>query len=48
LLRPLFATFMSQAAADNAGPGLASMLIYFVMAIILLFRPQGLFPQSNR
>jgi branched-chain amino acid transport system permease protein len=43
-LRPLFATFMSQAAADNAGSGLASMLIYFVMALILLFRPEGLFP----
>jgi branched-chain amino acid transport system permease protein len=44
MLRPLFATFMPQAAADNAGSGLASMLIYFVMALILLFRPQGLFP----
>jgi branched-chain amino acid transport system permease protein len=48
MLRPLFATFMPQAAADNAGSGLASMLIYLVMALILLFRPQGLFPPQTR
>ena len=47
-LRPLFATFMPQAAADNAGSALASMLIYCVMAFILLFRPQGLFPPRIR
>jgi len=43
-LRPLFATFMAPAAADNAGPAIASMLIYILMATVLFVRPQGLFP----
>ncbi len=43
-LRPLFATFMAPAAADNAGPAVASMLIYILMATVLFVRPQGLFP----
>jgi branched-chain amino acid transport system permease protein len=30
--------------ADAAGPALASMLIYLFMAVVLAFRPQGLFP----
>lgn len=30
--------------ANAAGPALASMLIYLLMAVILAFRPQGLFP----
>ena len=30
--------------ANAAGPALASMLIYVVMALVLAFRPQGLFP----
>jgi len=30
--------------ANAAGPALASMLIYLLMAIILVVRPQGLFP----
>ncbi|MBM3491132.1 MAG: branched-chain amino acid ABC transporter permease [Alphaproteobacteria bacterium] len=30
--------------ADAAGPALASMLIYLLMAAILFFRPHGLFP----
>ena len=28
----------------SAGPALASMLIYLLMAAVLFFRPQGLFP----
>lgn len=31
-------------AAQTAGPALASMLIYVVMATVLFFKPQGLFP----
>ncbi len=31
-------------AAESAGPALSSMLIYILMAGILFFRPQGLFP----
>jgi branched-chain amino acid transport system permease protein len=30
--------------ANAAGPALASMLIYVMMALVLAFRPQGLFP----
>lgn len=47
-LRPLFATFMAPSAADNAGPAIASMLIYILMATVLLVRPQGLFPPRAR
>jgi len=47
-LRPLLATVMSHAAADNAGPALASMLIYILMATVLFIRPQGLFPPRGR
>ena len=47
-LRPVMAMFMSRAAADNAGPALASMLIYIVMAAVLFVRPQGLFPPRGR
>lgn len=47
-LRPLFGLFMTQSAADNAGPAVASMLIYLTMALVLFFRPQGLFPPRTR
>ena len=36
--------FMPANAAESAGPALSSMLIYILMAGILFFRPQGLFP----
>jgi branched-chain amino acid transport system permease protein len=39
---------MSRAAADNAGPALASMSIYILMAAVLFIRPQGLFPPKGR
>jgi branched-chain amino acid transport system permease protein len=42
-LKPTLATVISPAAADSAGPALASMLIYLLMAAVLAFRPQGLF-----
>ena len=35
---------VSTEAAQTAGPALASMLVYILMAIILFFKPQGLFP----
>ena len=47
-LRPLLATVMAKSAADNAGPALASMSIYILMAVVLYFRPQGLFPPRGR
>ena len=47
-LRPLFALLMARSAADSAGPAVASMLIYVLMAAVLFFRPTGLFPQPGR
>ena len=47
-LRPTLATVLSPSAADSAGPALASMLIYILMAAVLFFRPQGLFPTAVR
>ncbi|MGH7211261.1 MAG: branched-chain amino acid ABC transporter permease, partial [Acetobacteraceae bacterium] len=41
-------TALSPAAARQAGPALASMLIYLVMAGVLAFRPQGLLPAPGR
>ncbi len=35
---------MERNAAQAIGPAVASMLIYIVMAAVLVFRPQGLFP----
>src|SRR5213592_2527199 len=43
-LKPLMATVISAPAAENAGPALASILVYLLMALVLTFRPQGLFP----
>jgi branched-chain amino acid transport system permease protein len=43
-LKPALATVLSPTAADAAGPALASMLIYLLMAAVLALKPQGLFP----
>ena len=43
-IKPMLATAFSPAAADTAGPALASILIYLLMAVILAVAPQGLFP----
>jgi branched-chain amino acid transport system permease protein len=40
----LLLTILQENAAETAGPALSSMLIYILMAAILFFRPQGLFP----
>ena len=34
---------VDQSVADGAGPALASMLVYILMAVVLIFRPTGLF-----
>ncbi|HEV2571104.1 MAG TPA: branched-chain amino acid ABC transporter permease [Beijerinckiaceae bacterium] len=47
-MKPLFGLFLERAAADNSAPAIASMLIYILMAVILFFRPQGLFPPKSR
>ncbi len=46
-LKPALATVLSPTAADAAGPALASMLIYLLMAAVLAFRPEGLFPSRG-
>jgi branched-chain amino acid transport system permease protein len=46
-LKPMLSTVIGPSAADNAGPALASMLIYILMAAVLYFRPQGLFPAAR-
>ncbi len=43
-LKPMLATITTPTAADAAGPALASMLIYLLMAVVLALRPEGLFP----
>jgi len=43
-LPTLLRDLMSREAANAAGPALASMLIYILMAVVLALRPQGLFP----
>ena len=44
LIPPLFERLMSPDAAANAGPAVASILIYVLMAAVLFWKPQGLFP----
>ena len=39
---------LSGAAASTAAPALSSMLIYLLMAIVLVVRPEGLFPANRR
>lgn len=43
-LPELLGAFLSTAAAAQLGPALAAIAIYVVMAAVLFFRPQGLFP----
>jgi branched-chain amino acid transport system permease protein len=43
-LKPALSAFISPTAGEAAGPALASILIYLLMAGVLTFRPQGLFP----
>jgi branched-chain amino acid transport system permease protein len=47
-LKPLLATILSPSAAESAGPALASMLIYLLMAVVLAVRPAGLFAVKNQ
>ncbi len=47
-LRDVMDLVMPVAAASQAGPAIASMLTYLIMAVILFFRPQGLLPVKTR
>ena len=41
-------TFLSYSAGSSAGPALSSMMIYLLMALVLVFRPEGLFPAASK
>jgi branched-chain amino acid transport system permease protein len=47
-LPDLFRLVMTPAAASTVAPALSSMLIYVLMAVILVLRPQGLFPVGGK
>lgn len=44
LLPALLRNTMERSSADIAGPAIASMMIYILMAVVLALRPHGLFP----
>jgi branched-chain amino acid transport system permease protein len=44
LLPHLFREFLPPQFASAAGPAVASIIVYLLMAVILFVRPQGLFP----
>lgn len=45
---PLLATVLARTTAGNAGPALASMSIYILMALVLFWKPNGFFPPKTR
>src|SRR6266566_3008657 len=47
-LPDLMRHFVSYSAGSSAGPALSSMLIYMLMAAVLVFRPEGLFPAASK
>ena len=47
-LPDLLRKVLSSAAAATAAPALSSMLIYLLMAVVLVVRPEGLFPANRR
>jgi branched-chain amino acid transport system permease protein len=47
-LPDLMRTFVSYSAGSSAGPALSSMMTYMLMAVVLVFRPEGLFPAASK
>ncbi len=47
-LPAMLGTFLAPAVANAAGPALASMLIYVLMALVLAFRPGGIVSVARR
>ena len=47
-LTDILRLFLSTNAASTAGPALSSMLIYLLMALVLVLRPEGLFPAAGK
>ena len=46
-LPTLLREFIERSLAQAAGPAIASILIYLLMAVVLAVRPQGLFPVKH-
>ena len=44
----LLRQILTSASASTAAPALSSMLIYLLMAMVLVVRPEGLFPANRR
>jgi branched-chain amino acid transport system permease protein len=44
----LLRLFLGTDAASTAGPALSSMLIYLLMAVVLVVKPEGLFSAGQR
>jgi branched-chain amino acid transport system permease protein len=44
----LLRAFLSESASSSLGRALASMTIYLVMAVVLIVRPEGLFPAAGK
>ncbi len=47
-LDDIFKLVMSNEAAENSAPAVSAMLVYILMALVLAFKPQGLFPPKVR
>jgi branched-chain amino acid transport system permease protein len=47
-LPDLLKAVLSPVAAATVAPALSAMLIYLIMAVVLMVRPEGLFPASGR
>ena len=47
-LDDFFKVFLGDEAAETSAPAVSAMLIYILMAFVLTFRPQGLFPPKVR
>jgi branched-chain amino acid transport system permease protein len=47
-LPDLLKAMLSPAAAATVAPALSSMLIYVIMAVVLVARPEGLFPAARK
>jgi len=44
----LLHVFLSEAASSSLGRAVSSMMIYVVMALVLIVRPEGLFPATSK
>ena len=47
-LPDLLRLVLSSRGASTVAPAMSSMMIYLLMAIVLVLRPEGLFPVSNK